>query len=166
MLINEIFDSKADVDWQSTDSGFIGKFYYDGKKFEIHIDEYDFKPVERTYSVVDFGFTVNGSWEVTNNMKDSSKILGVILNAFIDKIRSVNPDCILFGVNNKNGSIENRKSLYNRISKLFSNGSSYHQHYNWIKTKNGEYTVLSKFSFSEEELLKIKDFAESIEMKV
>lgn len=162
MNLNEIFDTKQKVNWSATDQGFKGTFKFDEKNFEIIIDEYD---IFNKYSMVDFGFTVNGSWEITNDQKSSGKILGVILNAFMEKIKDLKPDCILFGVNNKNGSVENRKSLYERISKMYMRGSSYHNSSGWIKTKNGEYQILSKVEFSEEELKKINDLANSIEQK-
>ncbi len=162
MNLNEIFDTKREVSWERSSSGWVGKFTFDDKNFEIQVDEYD---VFKKYSMVDFGFTIDGKWEVTNDQKSSSKILGVILNAFIDKIKELKPDCILFGVNNKNGSIEKRKSLYDRISRLYSKGSSYHHEIDWVKTKNGEYRILSKINFSDSELKEIDKLANSIEEK-
>jgi len=89
----------------------------------------------------------------------------IILNTFIEKIKELNPDYILFGVNYKNGSVENRKSLYERIARLYTKGSSYYIQSDWIKTKNGEYQILSKSDFSNEELKKINKLASSIELK-
>jgi hypothetical protein len=162
MNLNEIFDTKQDVDWSPSEGGWIGKFTFDDKKFEILIDEYE---ALDKYSLVDFGFTMNGSWKVTDDQRSSGKILGVILHAFIEKIKELKPDCILFGVNFKNGSAENRKSLYDRISKLYAKGSSYHLETDWIKTKNGEYRILSRVNFSKEQLDKIDKIASSIESK-
>jgi ABC-type Fe3+-hydroxamate transport system substrate-binding protein len=160
--LNEIFDTKREVHWTHSDQGWTGSFTFDDKKFEILLDEYD---ALDKYSLIDFGFTVDGSWKVTGDQKSSGKILGVILNAFIEKIKELKPDCILFGVNYKNGSIENRKSLYDKISRVYARGTSYHLEVDWIKTKNGEYRILSKVNFSKEQLNKIDELADSIESK-
>jgi len=162
MKLDEIFNTKQEVNWKHTDQGLTGEFVFEDKKFKIFLDEYD---VLNKYSLVDFGFTVDDKWTVTNDQKSAGKILGVILNAFIEKIKELNPDCILFGVNYKNGSVENRKSLYERIARLYAKGSSYHVQSDWIKTKNGEYQILSKSDFSNEELKKINELASSIELK-
>jgi hypothetical protein len=162
MKLDEIFNTKQEVNWKHNDQGWIGEFIFENKKFKIFLDEYD---ALDKYSLIDFGFTVDDKWVVTNDQKSAGKILGVILNAFIEKIKELTPDCILFGVNYKNGSVENRKSLYERIARLYAKGSSYHVHSDWIKTKNGEYLILSKANFSEEELTKINELASSVGLK-
>lgn len=165
MLLNEIFNTKVSPKWKSTNTGYVGSFTIDEKEIEINIDEYDVMIGTKTYSLIDFGFKVNGSWEITNEFKNSSKILGAVLNAFISKVKQINPDCILFGVNFINGSSENRKSLYSRIANLYSKGSSYHNITDWIKTKNGEYKIISKLKFNKDEMDEILSFAQSIEAK-
>lgn len=165
MFLNEIFDTKVSVKWKELNSGFIGTYEIDGKKIQIDIEEYNALIGNKTYSLADFGFRVNDSWAITNEFKNSSKILGSVVNAFILKVKSINPDCILFGVNFKNGSAENRKSLYERVAKFYAKGSAFHFMTDWIKTKNGEYRLISKTNFNQSDLEEITKFAESIEEK-
>lgn len=166
MLSTEILNTEVTPEWKNTDIGYVGAYEIDDKKIEIDIHKYDTAIGNKTYSLVDFGFRVNDSWEITNEFKNSSKILGSIINAFIVKIKSINPDCIIFSVNFKNDSVENRKYLYGIIAKIYSKGSSFHFMADWIKTKNGEYRLISKTLFKQSDLDEITKFVESIEEKV
>jgi hypothetical protein len=83
----------------------------------------------------------------------------------IPKIKEIKPDSILFGMNNKNGHVEDRKRLYEKIAKMYSRGSSYTNMSDWVKSKNGEYMILTKQSLTSDQKDKIDEFVASIPEK-
>ena len=163
MNLNEILNTKVDINWKSTNNGFSGTFELDKKHYEIVLDEYDVN-LSKKISLIDFGFKAGGSWNLTNDHR-APKVIGAVLNGLIKKLGELKPDCLMFGINNKNGSIKSRASLYERIGGLYLKGSTFIFESDWIKTKNGQYKILSKIKFSNEDEKIINDLASSIELK-
>jgi hypothetical protein len=161
----EVLNTKVKILWKDSSQGYIGEFELDDAKYAIHLDEYDADIIGTKYSLVDFGFTKDGKWAMQNDNKNSSKVLGAVLNGFIDKIKQISPDAILFGVNFKNGANESRISLYGRLASLYAKGSSYHYESDWIKTKNGQYKIVAKKTLSKDEEEFIEQTAANIESK-
>lgn len=161
----EVLRTKVKIHWVESQQGYLGKFTLDDASYEIHLDEFDAKILDKTYSLIDFGFTKNGQWTMQGGKSPASKVLGAILNGFSEKIKTINPDAILFGVNFKNGGVESRISLYDKLSKLYVKGSSYSFMSSWIKTRNGQYKIISKNAFTLEEMKVIEKEASEINLK-
>jgi hypothetical protein len=165
MLINEIFNTVVDVKWTEHKTGHVGEFKLDNKQYKIQVDEYEVR-LSKLYSIIDFGFTRDGSWELTNDNRTSSgKIFGAIMNSFIPKINKLKPDIIVFGVNNRNGYVDERKSLYSKLASWWCRGTSFRIPIEWEKTPNGQYTVLTKGEIPDSDVEAIKDFIKSIPSK-
>lgn len=150
LSLNEIFDTKVDVKWKEARTGWTGDFELDDHTYQIKLDEYDLD-LESTYSLVDFGFTRDGSWSAAHEQKSASRIFGAIYNAFTDKIDSLRPKLILFGIHYDNGSIESRKSLYDRLSTWYCRSRGYNLILTWVKGNNGEYCLLSNTNLTRED---------------
>jgi hypothetical protein len=164
MKLNEIFNTRPDVVWKSTNTGFKGKFILEDEEYEILLDELEIE-LDKTFSILDIGFTKNGNYDLTNSKVSSTKVFGAVLNGMIPKIKEIKTDSILFGMNNKNGHVEDRKRLYEKIAKMYSRGSSYTNMSDWVKSKNGEYMILTKQSLTSDQKDKIDEFVASIPEK-
>lgn len=164
MLLNEIFDTKPTCNWNTTATGFIGEFDLDDYQYQIHLDEYTLN-LSKSYDLIDFGFTRNGNWHITNDTASSAKVFGAIMNSAIPKIKQISPDIILFGIHLKNGAMESRESLYDKLAKWYMRGSSYKVISDWVSTANGKYKMISKTEITADDLNKLKEFALSIPAK-
>ena len=168
MTLNEILDTKIPITWSKTSDDnadyFRGEFNLDEKKYEIHIDVRTAKIEGKFITFADFGFTANDSFALTNAGK-SGKIFGAVFNGAIPKLKSLNADMIMFGVNFKNEAVESRKSLYEKFASWYSRGSIYQYSTGWFNTKNGSYKLLSKKPLSSEALEEIKNSAALVPSK-
>jgi hypothetical protein len=96
----EVLNTKVPVTWREIDTGFRGKFEIDSEPYTIHIDEYDVV-LDKTLQMIDLGFTRGeNDWSI-QNLHKASRILGAVLNGAVPKINLIDPDLILFGINNK-----------------------------------------------------------------
>jgi len=147
--IVEMLNSKADVKW-SLEKGYInkGKFTIDGDLVEILIEEFE---TASRKSLVEFGFSVNGSIQAKEGAKNKSRLIGSVLNGAIEKIEQIDPDVVLVAVNKKSGMIESRKAVYTTIMYQFMKRSAYLFHKDWIENSVGFYAMIAKHKFSEEE---------------
>lgn len=164
MLLNEIFNSKFPVSWKTTPTGFEGSLTVDEQEVVVILDEYELKIDGKIYSLVDFGFKKNGSWELQPD-GNQFKVLGGVFNSAVPKINSLKPDFLLFGAQNKNGNVEERVKAYQTFSRLLAKGSSYSFESDWFKTANGTYKYVGKFKPSEQGLKDIFDTAASVVSK-
>jgi hypothetical protein len=83
----------------------------------------------------------------------------------VPKIRELNPDIIMFDINNKNGAIESRKSLYEKLATWYCKGSSYEQVIKWVQTPNGEYMLLAKGKLVASDIKAIEEYANKVPLK-
>lgn len=164
MFLNEIFDTKIEVAWSKSSTSRVGKFQLDSADYEIQLDELQIHLPSGDYSVLDVGFTSDGS-HVTTDKFNSAKVFGAIFNSIPEQIAEINPDVILFGAHNKNGSVESRKSLYAKLASWFSRGSDYQYCSDWLVSKNGSYKFLAKSKPTGEDLEFLQKFVESIPQK-
>ncbi len=140
-----------DIKW-TQDQGYINKGTYelDGDIIEIRLEEYDTKFGK---TLVDFGFSVNGSIQAKNDPKAKARLIGSILNGAISKLKEINPDVILVSVNKNTGMIESRKSSYSTIISWFMKRSDYTYHHEWVENNEGFYALIAKKSLTAEEEL-------------
>ena len=164
MLLNEIFDTNPDVKWKKVDNTYYGIFDLEDHKYKIHLDEYELK-LSKVYSLIDFGFTRDGEWTVAAEKKMAAKVFGALFNSMVPKIRELNPDIIMFGINNKNSAIESRKSLYEKLAIWYCKGSAYEQVIKWVQTPNGEYTLLAKGKLVASDIKAIEEYANKVPLK-
>lgn len=162
--LNEVFDTIAPIKWKQSSGSYRGTATVGDDNIEIHIDEYSVQLDSKTASLLDFGFTKNGSWDLQPS-GSSSKILGVVLNGLTSKVKELQPDMIMFGANNKNGSVASRMSLYTRIASMYSKGSKYSYMSPMFETPNGEYTFISRFTPTSADLQLVKDTAAKVPQK-
>lgn len=144
MLLNEIFDSANEVTW----SAGIGKFNIDDDEYSINYEEYDISLDSGIKSVIDFGFQKGDSGELTHDNKPA-RVLGSVLNGLKQKLKELNPDIVMFGALDKNGSVEERKVLYRKLASLFTKTTSYNHTSGWYKFQGGEYMFVSRFTPNE-----------------
>lgn len=167
--LSEVLNTKRPISWhQNEDGQWRGTFKMaddSSDEFEIHLDELELTLDGAAYSIIDFGFTKNGSWELNSSDGNSSGIFGAVLNGAIPRIKILDPDFILYGVNNKNGATEGRTKLYARFAGFFSKGSKYHWQSPWVETKNGKYSLIGKKVLNDAEMKEAIKFAESIPEK-
>jgi hypothetical protein len=130
MNLNEIFNTKPPISWSTTDRRAIGVFELEGIQYHLILEEYTVK-LSKNYSFVDFAFTANNEFALTGIGK-SAKVFGAIQNGAIPKLKSMNPDAILFGVHNVNSAVSDRKSLYERLAYWYARGSVYQKLSPWL----------------------------------
>lgn len=164
LIINEIFDTNVDIKWLITPVGYRGKFVLYDHEYEIQLDELQVD-LDKPYTVIDFGFTRDGKWETANEPKTASKVFGIIFNAFIKKLNEIKSDMVLFGVNYINGSVESRKSLYDRLTSWYCRASRYDPISDWVKTPNGEYRILSCVKLTEKDVEILNNYIKSLANK-
>jgi hypothetical protein len=116
MNLNEIFNTKPPISWSTTDRRAIGVFELEGIQYHLILEEYTVK-LSKNYSFVDFAFTANNEFALTGT---------------IPKLKSMNPDAILFGVHNVNSAVSDRKSLYERLAYWYARGSVYQKLSPWL----------------------------------
>lgn len=169
MLINEIFNTKADIIWNQTSSGYRGTFTLDDHTYVIHGDDYTLQlPSNPEVSLPDVGFTIKTesgeSWKPSNLNKNAAKILGIVKNGIHELIQRIKPDIILFGAHYKNEDAQTRISIYTRIAKMIAKPNGWYLK-EAIKTANGEYIMVSTFNFTKEDNEIIDNFAKQIPLK-
>ena len=164
MRLDEIFSSKFPTTWKTTPSGYEGQFTIDADLITVVLDEYEIVLNDRPCSLLDFGFKKNNSWKLQPN-SSQFKTFGGVFNAVIPKINSLKPQVILFGAQNRNGSVEERVKAYHTMSRMLAKGSSYQYESEWFKTANGTYKYISSVEPTEQDLKNITDTAESVQQK-
>ena len=164
LSLNEILDTRVDVKWRDVFGGMRGTFDLDDHVYEIQIDHFDLK-LSKDYTFVDFGFTRDGDWAATHEQKSASRIFGAVINAFLSTMDKIQPSFVMYGVNYKNGSVESRKSLYDRLARYFGKSRGYRILYEWVKGTNGEYCLMTKEKLSEEDKAKLDAQVTSIMAK-
>lgn len=169
MLINEIFNTKADINWRQSSSGYRGLFTLDGHTYVIHGDEYALQlPSKPESSLLDVGFTIRTesgeNWKPSNLNKNAAKVLGIVKNGIYELIQRIKPDIILFGAHYKNEDARTRISIYTRIAKMLAKPNGWYIK-EAIKTTNGEYIMVSTFNFTKEDNEVIDNFAKQVLLK-
>ena len=155
MLLNEIFDTQNKVTWATDGSNHEGSFEVDGEQYFIDAEEYTIQLASGIKSAMDIGFRKGKSSELTGDAKPG-RVIGSVLAGLKEKVSELHPDIVMFGVLNKNGEVQKRKVLYQRIASLLSKTTNYHHLSKWYTFGSGEYAFMANFipSEADEELIK------------
>lgn len=150
MLLNEIFDTDNKVIWSSSDGVHEGSFLIDGEEYFIDVEEYSIQLNSGIKSALDIGFRKDKSSILTGDQKPA-RVIGSVLSGLKYKVNELTPDIIMFGALYKNGEVEKRKALYQRIASLLSKTTKYNHLSKWYKFDGGEYAFMANFTPTEKD---------------
>lgn len=149
MDIMEILNTQPKgIKWSSI--GHINKGVYelDGDVIEILLEEFNTKFGK---TLVEFGFSTNGSIQAKDDPKMKARLIGSVLNGASKKLKKLDPDVVLVCVNKKTGLVDSRKHLYSTIISRIMKSESFTYHHEWIENKVGFYALIAKEKLSDEE---------------
>jgi hypothetical protein len=115
--LNEVLETRVKPEsWTRRDGSDIGKIIIDGEEFEIFLDPHTYTLEGDEHNFINVGFrkVVNGkaSEELALTSKNTSRIIGAIAHAIIDKVSEYDTDAIVFAASDH---VEKRMSIYNRV---------------------------------------------------
>ena len=148
MKLIEILNYEGDIKWSSVGHQNKGDFIFDGKNGQIQIDEYEV--LEKT--LLDFGFTIDGSILAVNGKNPQNKIISIVYNAAKTKLKQLDGDLILVSVMKNSGLVDSRKSLYSSLARLIQRALGLVFDSDWVENSNGFYRIWSKENLSNEEV--------------
>jgi hypothetical protein len=143
VTLNEMFNTVSKIAWEETTGNLLGEFTLDNKAYQIDLNHGSTKIGDEVFKYLDIGFRKNYSSGITND-HISPRVLGTLVNGVKSKIVKLDPDFICFGVIDKDGDPEGRRSLYQKMSFFFSKLIDYEQMGRWIDIKIGKYGVMPK----------------------
>jgi len=157
----EIFDSPLPVQWIINKNQHRGTFLINEDVYIVHLDEY---VLLNDINLVDIGFTFGEQDFTPTDKHTPEKVLGTVIHSLSQKIKELNPDCVLFGAHFKNKQVDKRLRLYERIWKLWGNPAGFIHVYNF-STNAGRYMLACKEKLTNEQQTKLKDFVKNLPEK-
>lgn len=143
--LNEVFDTKIPVEhWIRMPGVDIGKITIDNEQFQIIVEQNHYSFDNHTINFLNVAFEkiVDGqpSQQLVLTSKNSSKILGAVMNAASDAVNRYDVDAIVFVATD---NTEQRMRVYNKmVSNLLSPFRTYKQNINL--PNGGKMTLLLK----------------------
>jgi hypothetical protein len=148
MKLLEILNFEVDIKWKKSGFQNFGDFEIDDKKCQVQIDEYEV--LEKT--LLDFGFTVDGSILASEESKPQTKLISAVYNVAKTKLKELDGDLILVSVMKNSGLVESRKSLYSTLARLLERLLGLVFDSGWIENSKGFFRIWSKTNLSKEEI--------------
>jgi hypothetical protein len=116
--LNEVFDTKIPIEnWIHLPDADIGQITIDNEQFQIVIEQNHYSFDGRTINFLNIAFEKidNGqpSQQLVLTSKNSSKILGAIMNSAVDAVKRYNVDAVVFVAND---NVEKRMRVYNKLA--------------------------------------------------
>ena len=152
IILNEIYNSSQEMRWHNISGQYAAFTEIDNEKFSLYIDMYKLDSM----SVAEIGFKKDGSFNLTNDSKIPSRLIGIVVNALSAKLKELAPNFIVIFVNEEIGDIEGRKSLYHAISQWLLKRNHLTYIGDWVQTSNGWIKILSQSDPSKSELEQIQ----------
>ena len=151
-ILNEIYNSSHEMQWHAIGGQYAAFTKIDNEKFSLYIDMYKLNSM----SVAEIGFKKDGSFNLSNDSKIPSRLIGIVVNAMTSKLKELAPNFIVIFVNEEIGDIEGRKSLYHAIAQWLLKRSHLTYIGDWTQTSNGWIKILSQSDPSKSELKQIQ----------